>query len=72
MSKKAKKVEMKRGDWVRCLRGPLKGAEGKVEQIQTATRSIKMVEVHQLNGNPIRLPRSHWGFAAYKPEIHAE
>lgn len=66
------KVEMKRGDWVRCNRGPLRGAEGNVDQLQTANEFITIIQVRQLNGNVIRLPRSHWDFAAYRPEVHAE
>lgn len=72
-SREKTKVEMKRGDWVRCNRGPLRGAEGNVDGMQKISDLVTVIEVRQLNGNVIRLPRSHWEFAAFRgSEMHAE
>jgi len=73
-SKEKPKVAMKRGDWVRCRQGPLRGAEGTVDQLQKISEFVTVLEVRQLNGNVIRLPRSYWEFASMRPstEMHAE
>lgn len=66
-SEKEKK-KVKRGDLMRVRRGSLKGAEGTVYSIEEGKPTI--IEVRQLNGNPIRLPRSHFEFASFRTELH--
>lgn len=67
------KVKMTIGDWVRCILGPLRDAEGTVDKVQQVSKRMAVVEVRQLNGNKIRLPRSHWEFASLRTprEMHA-
>jgi len=56
---------MLKDDWVRVKNGRyLDGAEGKVEKVQK-TGLVTILTIRQLNGNEIRLPRSHFEFAAY-------
>lgn len=65
--------EMSIGDWVRCFRGPLRGAEGSVFGVKKISELVTVLEVRQLNGNTIKLPRAHWEFAAFRSsEAHAE
>lgn len=59
-----KKVLVKRGDHMRVIRGDLRGATGTVQKIETVTAKMLVLEVRQLNGNIIRLPRSHWEYAS--------
>jgi hypothetical protein len=57
------------GDWVSVVsRGPLRGAAGRVANTSKVGH-ITIVEIRQLNGNTLRLPRSHFQFAAYAPEV---
>lgn len=72
-SKEKAKNEMSIGDWVRCHRGPLRGAEGSVTGTKRISELVTVLEVRQLNGNVIKLPRAHWEFAAFRSsEAHAE
>lgn len=59
------KVKMVEGDWVRVRRGPLEGAEGRVEKLSKVSDRVTVVEIKQLNGNTVRLPRAHFEFAAF-------
>ncbi len=70
-SKAPQKNKMKVGDWVRVRRGPLEGAEGSVIKVEPPRTSLKIttIEVRQLNGNIIRLPRAHFEFAAFAGEM---
>lgn len=64
------KMEMQKGDWVRVRRGPIEGAEGVVEKVEALSKWVTIIEVRQLNGNIIRLPRAHFEFAAFsEPSI---
>lgn len=74
-SKEKPKNEMGLGDWVRCHRGPLRGAEGSVTGRKKISELVTVLEVRQLNGNVIKLPRAHWEFAAFRnteEQAHAE
>lgn len=66
MKKNTKKVVLKKGDWMRVCRGPLEGAEGSVSKIELVSKKVTVIEIRQLNGNIIRLPRPHFEFAAYR------
>jgi hypothetical protein len=64
-SEEKQKVVMQKDDWVRVKNGRyLDGAEGKVVKTEKVGL-ITIVTVRQLNGNELRLPRSHFEFAAY-------
>lgn len=60
------KQKMVNGDWVRCRRGPVRGAEGQVISMKKLSEMVTIVEVRQLNGNVIRLPRAYWEFTSFR------
>jgi transcription antitermination factor NusG len=64
-----RKSEMKRGDWVRVRKGPVEGAEGRVEKTEKMSETVTIIEIRQLNGNPIRLPRAYFEFAAFRENV---
>jgi transcription antitermination factor NusG len=71
-----KKADVRRGDLMRVKSGPLEGAEGTVVDIALkelpGRRKLTFVEIRQLNGNPVRLPRHHFEFSAMHPREHFE
>ncbi len=71
-AKEKSKNEMGIGDWVRCNRGQLRGAEGNVQGKKKVSELVTVIEVRQLNGNIIKLPRSHWEFAAFRGGMEAQ
>lgn len=56
------------GDHMRITEGPFVGAEGTVQKIEHISRRVQIIEIIQLNGNPIRLPRRSFEFAGLKPK----
>lgn len=59
-------IYMIRGDYVRVKSGhALAGAAGQVHCVTRAKGKPVLVEVRQLNGNPIRLPREMWEFVGH-------
>ncbi len=70
-AKRGRPVKIKNGDFMRVMHGPLAGAEGTVhsvsEKAMKKRKKLTIVEIRQLNGNPIRLPRSYFEFAATRP-----
>lgn len=56
------------GDHMRIKEGPFRGAEGTVSKIEHTTRKVQIIEIMQLNGNPIRLPRRSYEFAGFQPK----
>lgn len=59
-------IYMIRGDWVRVKKGhELAGAAGKVETVSRTKGKPTIVEIRQLNGNPLRLPREFWEFVGH-------
>lgn len=62
---KKKKGEVTAGDWLRVKKGPIEGAEGSVVKAVKTGPGMTIVEIRQLNGNTIRLPRAYFEFAAF-------
>lgn len=55
-------------DWVRVRRGPMEGAEGKVTSMKPVSDLVTLVEIRQLNGNVIRLPRTYFEFTSFREQ----
>lgn len=66
---KASGAAIEVGDWMRVKRGPLRDAEGSVVRTKVVSPLVTVVEIRQLNGNLIRLPRSHFEFSVFRPEV---
>lgn len=75
-TKKPDQERIRNGDFMRVKTGPLEGAEGNVvgvvEKKMKGRRKITLVEIRQLNGNPVRLPRHHFEFASMTPARRLE